>query len=1121
MKKLCWFLTVWMMFSVAEAASPALKISEFMAANTKTVADADGDYSPWIEIYNPTTNDVNLSGWALTTDPTNLMQWRFPQVTLLDSDDANQSDNFMVVFASGKNRTNNTAELHSNFQLPAGGGFLALVDPSTNIVAVFNSYPAQQPDVSYGLDPADLTTGGYFANATPGKKNSMSGVTAAPGMVFSQTGRAFSTPFALELSSGAGAAIYYTTNGGMPTQNSLLYQAPISIDHSMQVRARAFVPGLMPGVIHSETYLQLNNDVAMTNSALPAIVVYNFAAGDVRSNVDQVANISIYEPQNGVTSLTNAPTLTVRAGIHLHGNSTLTAPKKSLTVEFWDELNDGTDRAPLGFPAESDFILYGADTYDTVLMHNPLIYKISNEIGHYASRTRFVEVYLNTTGGPVSSGNYNGIYVLEEKIKWGEDRVNISKAGSVDALHPADNTDPNVTGGYIAKVDSLDTGERGFVAYGKTNSYAYPKEAEMKTPQRAPQKQYLQNFMDSFSNALAGTNFTDPGLGYRPFIDVPSWIDYHILNVVALNVDTLAASAFYYKDRNDVLHYGPIWDFDRSQGSKEIYTFNPNSWSEPPVDLFRKYWWGRILSDPDFWQAWIDRYQDLRETTLSTNHIYGLIDGFAAEVAPQDDREAARWFNITSPRYGTYSYYGYSYTFPGTYAGEVDFLKQWYADRLNFLDTNFLAKPMFSISNGYVQPGESLTMTAPPGAAVYYTLDNSDPRLSGGGISTNAQVYVAPIALDPGATVTARAFDPQHSNPTGPNNPVVSSSWSGLQTETFSAASAPTVSPGQASMDAYIGQSPTFILQVDGLPTPSIQWSLNGVDLPGETNAQLTVYISQADQSGEYVATASNLVGTATASILLNVTPKPHLVVTEVMSSEAKLQTGSPITSDWWELSNLGNFIVHLQGFRFDDDHNSFADAFTITDPVTIAPGESIVLVEGMSADDFRAWWGEENLPLNLQIITYPSIGFSASGDAIHLWNAAANSVTDTVADVTYPAATKGVSFGYNASTGTFGALSSAGVNGAHAAVFNGDVGSPGLIGYAPYILGMDRAPDSFNILFSTVPGWNYQVDYKINLTDSEWTLLNLFVAQSNNFRLQDSQSSTNTSRFYRIQAVP
>ena len=89
-----------------------------------------------------------MNGWSLTDDTNNLTKWQFPNVTLLDAEDANESDNIMVVFASGKNRTNNIAELHTNFRLPTSGGFLALVDPNTNIVAVFNGYPAQQADVS-------------------------------------------------------------------------------------------------------------------------------------------------------------------------------------------------------------------------------------------------------------------------------------------------------------------------------------------------------------------------------------------------------------------------------------------------------------------------------------------------------------------------------------------------------------------------------------------------------------------------------------------------------------------------------------------------------------------------------------------------------------------------------------------------------------------------------------------------------------------------------------------------------------------------------------------------------------------------------------------------------------
>lgn len=1109
------------MLATGRAASPTLKITEFMAVNTKTVQDVDGDFSPWIEIENPTGGGIDLTGWALTTDTNDLTQWQFPQITLLDADDANQSDNFLVVFASGKNRTNNTAELHTNFQLPVNGGSLALVDPYGNIVSVFNSYPAQQADVSYGVDPADQVTQGYFANPTPGKANAMTGATAAPEISFSQTGATFSTSFGLVLSSAAGASIYYTTDGTVPTQSSPLYQAPILIDHSMQVRARAFAPGLMPGAIHTETFLQLDPALAATNSTLPAIVLYNFAAGPVQKSVDESANVSIYEPQNGITSLTNAPTLTSRAGIHLHGNSTLSLLKKSYGVEFWDELNNDLDRAPLGFPKDSDFILYGPDNFEPVLMHNPLMYKLSNEAGRYASRTRFVEVYLNTTGGQLSASNYIGIYVLEEKIKWGEDRVNVSKLGSVDALHPQDNSEPNITGGYIAKVDELDAGEQGFVADGQVNAYDYPKEKEMWTPQRVPQRDYLQNYMNAFSNAVNSPNFNDPETGYRTFIDTPSWIDYHILNVVAFNVDTLAASAYYYKDRNDVLHYGPIWDFDRSQGSADVYDFSPQSWGQTGTDMFRKYWWERIFWDPDFWQAWIDRYQDLRETTLSTNNIFGLIDGFAAEVAPQVAREESRWYGVTTPRKGNYSFNGYTYIFPGTYAGEVEFLKHWYTDRLNFLDTNFLAKPAFSISNGLIQAGGTVALVAPPGATIYYTLDNTDPRLLGGDISPTALIYDSPIPVDVGARVTARAYNQLHFNLTGPSKPIISSPWSGLAAETFSAASEPVVLQDTVSMDAYLGQSPTFNVAFTGDPIPWIQWSLNGVDLPDQTNAQLTVTITQTNQGGEYLATLTNAVGTASASFLLNITPKPHLVVTEAMSSEAKLKTGSPVTSDWWELSNLGNFAVNLQGYRFDDDHDSFTDAFTVTNKVSIAPGESIVLVEDMPADDFRTWWGAGKLPSNLQIITYPSIGFSASGDAVHVWNAAANSITDTVADVTYGAAAKGVSFGFDASTGTFGALSMAGTNGAYIAAFNGDVGSPGIIGNAPYILDIAHATNSFNVLFSTIPGGSYQIDYKNNLSDTNWTLLDIFVAPSNNFQLQDEMTSTNASRYYRILAIP
>jgi hypothetical protein len=304
---------------------------------------------------------------------------------------------------------------------------------------------------------------------------------------------------------------------------------------------------------------------------------------------------------------------------------------------------------------------------------------------------------------------------------------------------------------------------------------------------------------------------------------------------------------------------------------------------------------------------------------------------------------------------------------------------------------------------------------------------------------------------------------------------------------------------------------------------PTYQWQFNNTNLVGQTNSQLTLSSVQTNQTGTYSIIATNFVGATNASFVLTVTPKPNLVITEVMSSEAKNAKGSTLsTEDWWELSNLGNFSVNLQNWRFDDDNDSFTDAQTITNAVTIAPGESVILVEDMTPTDFRTWWGAQNLSVNLQIITYPSIGFSSSGDAIFLWNAAASSITDTVATVTFGVATKGVSFGYDPASNVFGGLSAADQNGAFVAAVNGDIGSPGTILNLPRFTQFGfNSGSGFNLSFVTQSNLNYNVEYKNNLTDPVWTTLTNFTAVSNSFIVADPATSTNSARFYRVVVVP
>jgi hypothetical protein len=136
-----------------EQQAPPPMISEFLASNGGVLADEDGEFADWIEIFNPGSMAVSLGGWHLTDNVVNLTKWTFPEVTL-------EAGGYLVVFASGKDRTDPLATLHTNFSLAAGGEYLGLVRPDgvTVVSAYAPEYPRQFRDVSYGLgEPGSVT----------------------------------------------------------------------------------------------------------------------------------------------------------------------------------------------------------------------------------------------------------------------------------------------------------------------------------------------------------------------------------------------------------------------------------------------------------------------------------------------------------------------------------------------------------------------------------------------------------------------------------------------------------------------------------------------------------------------------------------------------------------------------------------------------------------------------------------------------------------------------------------------------------------------------------------------------------------------------------------------------
>lgn len=119
-------------------------ITEFMAANSSGEKDEDGDFSDWIEIYNTDSSDRSLAGWRLSDEAKNTGKWQFPAVVV-------PKGGFLLVFASGKDRIDPKAKLHTNFKLNSDGGYLALTTPDGSIASEFSPYPRQIRDVSYGV----------------------------------------------------------------------------------------------------------------------------------------------------------------------------------------------------------------------------------------------------------------------------------------------------------------------------------------------------------------------------------------------------------------------------------------------------------------------------------------------------------------------------------------------------------------------------------------------------------------------------------------------------------------------------------------------------------------------------------------------------------------------------------------------------------------------------------------------------------------------------------------------------------------------------------------------------------------------------------------------------------
>lgn len=560
---------------------------------------------------------------------------------------------------------------------------------------------------------------GYMDEPTPGMENLPGYPEVADPPIFSRQSGLFQQAFALEMGAPLpGAEVRYTLDGKLPTESSPLANGAIPIEDTTRVRARTFAPGHLPSPVVSRVYSMMREDLSDFSSNLPIVQVMGFNTSVFVPDYWLDGFICMWEPgSDGRTRPgSSTPQAATLMGIKTHGSTSLDRPKKSYRFECRDEYGDDVDIPVLGLPAESDWILYGPYNFDRALIRNTLIYSLSNQVGPYAARTRFVEVFLHSGKEPVGRQHYMGVYAMMERVKRGPDRVDIEE------LDPGDRLPPAVTGGYITKIDRLDPGDVGLFAAGMTMGLVEPKEEEITAEQRA----WLTGFYNQFSNVLHGANFRDPLTGYRAYIDVEEWIDHHLLNVLAKNVDALRLSTYMHIPREGRLTMGPIWDFDRSMGSYDGRDADPYTWNGTgdATRYFEYPWWQRLFQDPDFWDQYIARWQELRRGPLSNANIHATIDAMRDELQEAQVRNFERWPEVAPTRVADWQ-------------GEIDWLKTWLAQRADWMDSQFPATPQADPGSGIVEPGTQVKLSAPSGV-VYYTADGSDPRLPGGEISPDA-----------------------------------------------------------------------------------------------------------------------------------------------------------------------------------------------------------------------------------------------------------------------------------------------------------------------------------------------------------------------------------------------
>jgi len=328
-----------------------------------------------------------------------------------------------------------------------------------------------------------------------------------------------------------------------------------------------------------------------------------------------------------------------RIDIEIRGSSSQYSQKKQ--YGFSTKLADGVTNnnvSLLGMPAENDWIL-NSMVFDSALVRDYLCFNLSRRLGEYASRAVYCEVVVNNS--------YRGLYLLAEKIKRDNNRVDVQR------LDFMDNYLPEVSGGYIVKADKTTGGDPlAWSMRAWNGSYIgfihhYPAPDVVTELQTA----YIKRCFGMMAAAAEEGN-SSITTGYPSYIDIPSFIHYMIISELSSNADSYTFSTYFHKDRNGKLRAGPVWDSDLTFGNDLfLWRFDRskyNVWQFSNGDNEGPRFWRDLFNESKYKCYLSKRWNELIQPgqPLNINSLKSFIDSTVVLISEAVVRENAKWNNV-------------------------------------------------------------------------------------------------------------------------------------------------------------------------------------------------------------------------------------------------------------------------------------------------------------------------------------------------------------------------------------------------------------------------------------------------------------------------------------------